>query len=159
MTVNDKPDRARAHQDDRPLHSVSVGAAVIDAEGRFLAIKRRDNGRWQLPGGVVELDEGPLDAVRREVLEETGIHVEPIRLTGVYKNMTLGVVSLVFLCQAVAGQARATEEAAETAWLALDEVSTRMSEAFSIRLLDALRIADPAVRTHDGEHLLGLDSV
>ncbi len=112
-----------------------------------------------MPGGVVELDEGPLDSVRREVLGETGVHVEPIRLTGVYKNMTLGVVSPVCLCHPVEGEARSTEEATKTTWLTLDEVSTRMSEAFPIRLLDALRIAGPAVRTHDGEYLLGPDSV
>ncbi|MEU8202041.1 NUDIX hydrolase [Streptosporangium sp. NPDC049046] len=106
MSLNEKPepvqpDRTRAYRNDRPLHSVSAGAAVIDTKGRFLAIRRRDNGEWQLPGGVVELEEGPLDTVRREVLEETGVHVEPIRLTGVHKNMTLGVVSLVFLCHPV----------------------------------------------------------
>ena len=38
-----------------PLHSVSVAAAVIDDHGRALAIRRRDNGHWEPPGGVLEL--------------------------------------------------------------------------------------------------------
>ena len=42
----------------------------------MLAIKRADNGEWVLPGGIVELDEDPREAVRREVLEETGVQVE-----------------------------------------------------------------------------------
>ena len=71
----------------------------------MLAIKRADNGEWVLPGGIVELDEDPRDTVRREVLEETGVTVEPGQLTGVYKNMRLGVVSLVFRCHPLSGTA------------------------------------------------------
>ncbi|GAA2119404.1 NUDIX hydrolase [Actinomadura alba] len=52
---------------DLPRHSVSVGGAVIREDGRVLAIKRRDNGAWVQPGGVVELDEDPRDAVRHEL--------------------------------------------------------------------------------------------
>jgi hypothetical protein len=55
------------------------------------------------PAGIVELDEDPRDTVRREVLEETGVTVEPLRLTGVYKNMRLGVVSMVFRCRPLSG--------------------------------------------------------
>jgi ADP-ribose pyrophosphatase YjhB (NUDIX family) len=60
-----------------------VGGAVIREDGRMLAIRRPDNGEWVLPGGIVELDKDPRDAVRREVLEESGVTVEPDQLTGV----------------------------------------------------------------------------
>ena len=70
-----------------PRHSVSVAAAIIAEDGTVLAIERRDNNHWEPPGGILELDEGPLDGLRREVLEETGLHIEPIALSGVYKNM------------------------------------------------------------------------
>lgn len=41
-----------------PLHSVSVASAVYDAASdSFLVIQRQDNGEWQLPGGVLELNE------------------------------------------------------------------------------------------------------
>ena len=107
----------RNYPDDLPRHSVSAGAAVIREDGRMLAIRRADNGEWVLPGGIVELDEDPRDTVRREVLEETGVTVEPGQLTGVYKNMLLGVVSLVFRCRPVSGAAQPTAEAIEVAWL------------------------------------------
>ncbi len=87
---------------DLPRHSVSAGAAVIREDGRVLAIRRADNGEWAPPGGIAELDEDPRDTVRREVLEETGVTIEPYQLTGVYKNMRLGVVSLVFRCRPLA---------------------------------------------------------
>lgn len=82
-----------------PLHSVSVAGVVVREDGRLLAIRRADNGTWELPGGVLELDEAPEAGVQREVLEETGIHVEVDELTGVYKNTTRGIVALVFRCK------------------------------------------------------------
>lgn len=85
-----------------PLHSVSVAGVVVREDGRLLAIRRADNGTWELPGGVLELDETPETGVRREVLEETGIHVEVDELTGVYKNTTRGIVALVFRCKPAA---------------------------------------------------------
>jgi 8-oxo-dGTP diphosphatase len=42
---------------ETPRHSVSVAAAVVRENGRLLAIKRRDTGAWELPGGILELDE------------------------------------------------------------------------------------------------------
>lgn len=107
-----------------------------------------------LPGGIVELDEDPRDTVRREVLEETGVTVEPGQLTGVYKNMRLGVVSLVFRCHPLSGGAQPTAGATEVAWLDSSQVTGRMAEAFAIRLTDALEADEPRVRIHDGQHLL-----
>jgi 8-oxo-dGTP diphosphatase len=144
----------RHYPDDLPRHSVSAGGAVVRDDGRMLAIKRADNGEWVLPGGIVELDEDPRDTVRREVLEETGVTVEPGQLTGVYKNMRLGVVSLVFRCRPVSGAAQPTTEASEVAWLDGAQVTGRMAEAFAIRLLDAVDADEPRIRTHDGQHLL-----
>ncbi len=138
-----------------PRHSVSVAAVVTDDNNRVLVIQRRDNGAWQLPGGVLELDETPDAGVRREVREETGVEVEPQRLTGVYKNMSLGVVALVFRARVIAGTPAETEESAAVAWWTADQVAADMSEVFAVRILDALRTdPTPAVRTHDGKRLL-----
>jgi 8-oxo-dGTP diphosphatase len=147
-------DGGRHYPNDLPRHSVSAGGAVIREDGRMLAIKRADNGEWVLPGGIVELDEDPRDTVRREVLEETGVTVEPGQLTGVYKNMRLGVVSLVFRCHPMSGAPRPTAEATEVAWLDSTQVVDRMVEAFAIRLIDALESYEPRIRIHDGQHLL-----
>ena len=145
----------RDYPDDLPRHSVSAGAAVIREDGRLLAIRRADNGEWVLPGGVVELDEDPRDTVRREVLEETGVNVEPGQLTGVYKNMRRGVVSLVFRCCPLSGTAHPTEEASQVAWLDRAQIIERMTGAFAVRLTDALDGTQPHVRIHDGRDLLG----
>jgi ADP-ribose pyrophosphatase YjhB (NUDIX family) len=135
-----------------PRHSVSVAAAVIK-DGRVLAIQRRDNAHWEPPGGVLELNETIEDGLRREVLEETGLHVEPIRLTGVYKNMNRGIIALVFLCHPTGGTLHTTNESRALTWLTPDQIHHQMSEAYAIRLLDALRDGNPAIRTHDGATL------
>ncbi len=88
---------------DRP-HSVSVAGVIVDDQGRALLIQRRDNGQWEPPGGVLEREETISEALQREVLEETGIRIAvPATLTGVYKNMTGLIVSLVFRCEADKG--------------------------------------------------------
>ncbi|GAA1506422.1 NUDIX domain-containing protein [Streptomyces albidochromogenes] len=136
-----------------PLHSVSVAGAVLREDGRLLAIRRADNGTWELPGGVLELSEAPEEGVRREVLEETGIHVEVDELSGVYKNTTRGIVALVFRCKPSGGVERTSDESTAVAWLTPEEVAERMSEVYAVRLLDALDEEGPHVRSHDGKRL------
>ncbi len=140
----------------RPLHSVSVAGIVLDESGRVLVIRRRDNGQWQPPGGVLELDETFEDGVVREVFEETGMHVAVERLTGVYKNMSQGVVALVYRCRPVGGEPRATEESAAVRWCAFEEIKAHMIPSFAIRIADAMRVDEqgPTSRAHDGVHLL-----
>lgn len=137
-----------------PRHSVSVAAAIVGDDGTVLAIQRRDNKQWEPPGGILELDEGPLDGLRREVLEETGLHIEPETLTGVYKNMPQGIIALVFRCHVTGGSAHPSKESNKVTWLTREEVNDRMSEAFAVRITDALDFAGiPSVRTHDGRDL------
>lgn len=136
-------------------HSVSVAAAVIDSGGRVLVVQRRDNGRWEPPGGVLELAESIPDGLRREVHEETGLTVELDALTGVYKNLPLGIVALVFRCYATGGVLAPNDEAADFRWLGRDELLDLVAPAYAVRLTDALDYAGtPAVRAHDGVRVL-----
>ncbi|MFE2871416.1 NUDIX hydrolase [Embleya sp. NPDC059259] len=138
-----------------PRHSVSVAGVVLDASGRCLLTKRRDNGQWQAPGGVLELAESIPDGLRREVREETGLDVEPVALTGVYKNMPLGVVALVFRCRVLGGHLIENDEVSAFTWAQRSELSDFMTEAFVVRVSDAMaEPVAPVIRAHDGTHLL-----
>jgi ADP-ribose pyrophosphatase YjhB (NUDIX family) len=139
---------------ESPRHSVSVTGITVRGDGRVLAIRRADNSTWEPPGGVLELDEEPQAGVVREVFEETGIKVDVRQLTGVYKNMKLGVVALVFRCEPTAGTERTSSESTAVEWFTPDEVRERMSGVFAIRVLDALDGDGPHVRSHDGKHLI-----
>ena len=138
---------------DTPRHSVSVAGIVVNDAGEVLVIRRRDNGHWEPPGGVLEMTETFEDGVRREVLEETGISVHVERLTGVYKNMQRGIVALVFRCAPLEGTGHPTAEVTEIRWMPLDEVCKAMSPAYAVRVTDAL---EPVAHTraHDGVNLL-----
>ncbi|MET9572566.1 NUDIX domain-containing protein [Streptomyces virginiae] len=139
---------------ERPLHSVSVAGIVVRDDGLVLVIRRADNGAWEPPGGILERSERPEEGVLREVAEETGITVEVERLTGVYKNLTLGVIALVFRCRPVGGEERLSSESTAVCWLSPDEVAESMNEAFAVRVTDALDSVTPQVRSHDGVRLL-----
>jgi len=133
-------------------HWVSVAGAVMDNAGRLLAIRRRDNGRWEPPGGILELGEEIHDGLIREVREETGLEVAVIGLSGVYKNMNKGIVALVFRCRVASGQPTSTEEAAEARFLTPSEIGELMDEAYACRLLDVFD-SEVSIRAHDGVSL------
>ncbi len=66
--------------------TVGCGAVIEDPAGRILLQRRRAEDRWAVPGGLIEPGEFVAEAMRREVLEETGLDVEPQGLFGVYSG-------------------------------------------------------------------------
>ncbi len=120
----------------------------------MLAIRRRDNNKWEPPGGTLEPHEDIYDGLHREVREETGLEITPEALTGIYKNMSRTILALVFRCSYSGHLATSTEEAVEIAWLTQDEIKERMDEAYAVRILDALESSAPAIRAHNGERLI-----
>src|SRR3954453_12465389 len=126
-----------ANMPDQHIHSVSVAGVVVDEAGRVLVIQRRDNSRWEAPGGILERHETFEEGVAREVAEETGVTVEVERLTGVYKNMSRGIVALVFRCKATGGRVVTSRETQAVRWMTVQEVVVGMSPAYAVRVTDA----------------------
>jgi ADP-ribose pyrophosphatase YjhB (NUDIX family) len=62
----------------------SVTAIIYDVAGAILLVRDRETGLWTTPGGFIEPDERPADAVVREAWEETGLFVTPVRVLAVY---------------------------------------------------------------------------
>lgn len=69
-------------------HPITVTSIVpVLPDGRIVLVQRRDNGKWSLPGGIVDWGEDIPSAVRRELAEETGLSIVEIkRLVGVYSS-------------------------------------------------------------------------
>ena len=91
---------------------VAVGAAVSNDDGELLLIQRADSGVWLYPTGWCDVGYSAAEVVTKEVAEETGIEVEPVRLIGVLDGLRLGMsriplYSLLFYCRAVGGELRA----------------------------------------------------
>lgn len=76
----------RALVGTRPLILPGTSVLVADEHGRLLLVFRAETRDWGLPGGFMEPGESFEDAGRREVREETGLHVGELTLFGVYSG-------------------------------------------------------------------------
>ena len=88
---------------------VAVGAAVGNDRGELLLIQRADSGIWLYPTGWCDVGYSAAEIVVKEVEEETGIIVEPVRLIAVLDGLRLGftrvpLYSLLFYCRALGGE-------------------------------------------------------
>ncbi|MFD4670935.1 NUDIX hydrolase [Lentzea sp. NPDC058450] len=92
--------------------------------------------------------------MRREVLEEPGILVRVERLTGVYKNMNLGIVALIFRCDPLGEPIGPTDEASEIRWISMQEIRGSTAPAYATRIAYAFESRSVNARIHDGVSLI-----
>ncbi len=109
----------------------TAGALCVDEQGRVLLGRRRGEpfaGRWDIPGGFLEEGEHPLDGMRRELREETGLDVEPIAFFGVWMDRYGGdstaqaTLNLYWTARVVAGEPEPADDVTELRWFAPDEL-------------------------------------
>lgn len=114
----------------------SVAALVWDEQGRLLLMREARTGRWQTIGGMVDPDESPWDAARREALEESGLTVRLERIRAAlggpgyrvhYPNgdacsYVVTVFDAVVEHEAPVGSVD-DDEVAELAWFGPDEIA------------------------------------
>lgn len=110
---------------NNPKHIVAVSALVTNENNETLLVKTHSRSdTWESPGGQVEEGEALDTAVRREVLEETGIIIEPLGITGIYYNVTNQVLSVVFKAKFVSGEIKLQpEEIKEAKFVQLTEAN------------------------------------
>lgn len=116
-----------------PAHPVVGVGAVVVRGGKALVIKRGHEprkGEWSLPGGIVELGESLIEAVTREVMEETGLRVEAGPIVETFDRVHRDAdgriryhfVIVDFLCAAPEGDPVAGSDAEAVAWATSDEI-------------------------------------
>ena len=110
---------------------VTSGALCVDDEGRVLLARRRAEpyvGRWDIPGGFLEEGEHPLEGLKRELREETGLEVEPIELLGIWMDTYGGdstaeaTLNFYWTARVVSGEPKAADDVDELGWFAPDEL-------------------------------------
>jgi ADP-ribose pyrophosphatase YjhB (NUDIX family) len=86
------------------------GAATRD--GKILLVKETMDGKWCMPGGWVDVGESPAESVIREVREESGFFVKPIKVIAVCDANRTGrplelyhAFKIIFLCEIIKGEA------------------------------------------------------
>jgi ADP-ribose pyrophosphatase YjhB (NUDIX family) len=89
---------------------VDIRAVVLNEEGAVLLVREREDGRWTLPGGWVDVGESPSESVEREVREESGYEVRAARLLALWDRdkhphppMPFHVYKVVFHCELLGG--------------------------------------------------------
>ena len=74
--------------------------ALIEKDGQVFVINHLVHKVYSFPGGYVQIGEAPTDAIIREMIEETGIKVRPIRIVGCYKNkIGMHSINIIYLCE------------------------------------------------------------
>jgi ADP-ribose pyrophosphatase YjhB (NUDIX family) len=112
---------------------VAVGAVVGNDDHELLLVKRADSGAWLYPTGWADVGYSASEVVVKEVREETGIDVEPLKLMAVVDGLRAGfnrvpLYSLVFLCRAKGGELSAHPlECADVGWFSEDRLPSPLA--------------------------------
>lgn len=134
---------------------IGVGAtvAVVRGDGRILMIRRRDNGAWFFPAGYADLGENVAHTAVREVREETGYHIQPERILGVYSGPMfrhtfpngdqVKNVGVLFRARLLGGEpAPQAAEVSELAWMTPQEVVANAPPGYRDFFVTAVRHLD-----------------
>jgi ADP-ribose pyrophosphatase YjhB (NUDIX family) len=127
---------------------IGVGAVTIK-DGKILLVKRAfapGEGKWSIPGGLVELGEKLSDACTRETEEETGLKIQVLELINVFDMIERDEANKVryhyalvdFLAKPVGGSERPSTEVAEMRWATIDEARSMDLTRTARRALDDL---------------------
>ncbi len=118
---------------------IDVRGAVI-RDGRILLVQERSDGRWCMPGGWADVGEVPSEMVVREVREESGFHVTPLKVIGVYDANREGspvefyhAYKIVFGCKFTGGEARPSDETAAVGFFRSDDLPPLSTNRTDIR--------------------------
>ncbi len=112
---------------------VGVGAVILDENRVLLVLRGREpmKGEWSIPGGALELGETLEAAVRREVLEETGLEVETQAIVEVLDKVVIEngriqyhYVLIDFLCRVQGGTLRPDSDADDVRWISHEELNS-----------------------------------
>lgn len=101
-----------------PKHIVAVSGMISHPNGKVLLIRSPRRG-WEFPGGQVEEGENLIEALQREIKEESGVTASIGALVGIYSNIKSPTKLMFgFLGDYVSGELATSDESIETKWVA-----------------------------------------
>ncbi|MEK7107431.1 MAG: NUDIX domain-containing protein [Patescibacteria group bacterium] len=118
--------------------TIGVFGIILDEQERVLLCHRRDYDLWNLPGGALKSGESPLEGVKREVKEETGLEVDVSKLLGVYTKPVNNDIVLAFICTVTGGEISLNDEADRVEYFEVDKIPLNTSSKHIERVKDAI---------------------
>jgi ADP-ribose pyrophosphatase YjhB (NUDIX family) len=120
-------------------NSIPGVQGILERDGRVLLARRAlepRRGHWDLPGGFLDEAESPVDGLRREFREETGLDVEPVELLHIDIEPYDGrhVFSVTWVVRG-AGDPVAADDVEELRWFGRDELPTEMAFPGQLQVL------------------------
>lgn len=122
---------------DRPV--LGVGALIFENHSILLVERGREplKGLWSLPGGALETGETLAEGIAREVLEETGLIVHPVRLFEIFERIMRDehgraeyhYVLMDYVCEVRGGELEAGDDVSQVAWVSKQDIAgVRLTE-------------------------------
>ena len=104
--------------------AIAVKGFILNDKQEVLLIKRRENdvhaaGKWEIPGGRLDLGENPFTGLQREVQEEVGLEIEnlvPLKVDYFTRDDGQIITMIIFLCRKISGDVRLSEEHCDFTW-------------------------------------------
>lgn len=133
-----------------PSYAIASVGAVLIRDGRILLVRRGfppAQGKWSVPGGVIEAGESILDAARRELLEETNLSAEPLGVIALSQVVVREgesikyhyvIVDVLFDEKSIKGEERPGGDATEISWVPLGELDSRADVTSTTKKLVSL---------------------
>lgn len=118
--------------------AIAVKAFIVDDKKRLLVIKREPKDIhkpriWEIPGGRLSLGEDPVEGVKRETKEETGLSINvlnPLSVRHFTRDDGQKITMIIFLCKALDNNVRLSKEHTEHDWIRLDEKELKLGDFF-----------------------------
>lgn len=136
----------------------TASALMVDDDGRVLLARRAGDpgeGMWDLPGGFIEEGESPLETLRRELQEETGVEIEPLDFLGGfadrYGDGGVYTLNLYWTVRIVSGRPEPADDVADLRWFAPNELPDENEFAFrnTVEALETWRERARSAATHE----------
>lgn len=118
----------------------TASGLCVDEEGRVLLARRAVEpfrGRWDIPGGFLQEGEHPEDGLRRELREETGLEIEPVRFLGAWIDVygpgdeAIATLNLMWVVRAIGGQPHPADDVDGLEWFPRDRLPSDDELAFA----------------------------
>jgi ADP-ribose pyrophosphatase YjhB (NUDIX family)/predicted kinase len=126
---------------ERAYYEAGAFGMIFNQKGELLLCHRQDRDVWNLPGGIIDQNESPWEAVVREVKEEVGLKVKVEKLTGLYfkpKSSEISRETLVFnfLCKKISGKPKTSNEVQDFKFFPLNKLPKKLNPNQRERILD-----------------------